>query len=149
MEPQEVCTSGWPALHAASVIAPADCSETCTGSRKVIDFCIVSNSIHPFFTLTSVEVPWNPHCGLKGCLEMCPTKTFVRKFVEPLPLPMQTFHENWKKLHDNHKKAHINAAAVKAHILLANHSVANIAPNLRRVSFRHMPSKGPVADTKR
>ena len=65
----------------------------------MLDFCVASTVLLPFLKIKVEEVPWGPHVGLDVQLVMFPTDTFVRKLVEPLPLPMQKFNENWKKLH--------------------------------------------------
>ena len=95
MEPEHIMASGWPNEHAASLLVPS-VSSTCKGSNKVIDFCIVSASIFSFCSIEPVVVPWGPHIGLHVQVSMSPANTLVRSLVEPLALPMDTFHANWK-----------------------------------------------------
>ena len=93
MPPDVVADSGWPAIHAATLLVP-DCTTTCTGYKHVIDFCIVSSMLRPFLPISHMHMPWGPHVGLKVVLEMVPKDVAVRSVVEPLPLPMQAFNEN-------------------------------------------------------
>ena len=120
--PEVLEASGWLNEHSANMSIP-NVPSTCKGSSKVIDFCIVSRIIAPFFTLEVVHVPWGPHVGLKVCLEQYPTKTFVRKFVEPLPLPMDSFHEKWKCMTPMHQNSCIAMATCTAHGMLTRHAL--------------------------
>ena len=121
MAPEQMQLSGWPASLAAQLLVP-DCDSTCKGSKHVLDYCIASTVLLPFLQIKVEEVPWGPHVGLDVQLVMFPTDTFVRKLVEPLPLPMQKFNENWKKLHISQQNIYIKHAAFTAHDMLSRHS---------------------------
>jgi hypothetical protein len=91
--PEVLEASGWLNEHSAAMSIP-NVQSTCKGSKQVIDYCIISRSIAPFFTLEVVDVPWGPHLGLKGCLEQFPTSTFVTNLLSPSPCPWTFFMKN-------------------------------------------------------
>ena len=121
MAPEHIQASRWHYSLSAQLLIP-DCPTTCKGSKNVLDYCVASSVLMPFLQIGVEHVPWGPHVGLSVCLTMFPTATFVRKLIEPLPLPMATFHEKWGKLLDCQKNIYMKHAALIAHSRLSAHS---------------------------
>ena len=59
---------------------------------------------------------------------MSPANTLVRSLVEPLALPMDTFHANWKLMNDCLKDSLINQSKHHAHKLLVQHALRSGRP---------------------